>query len=99
MKRILLAVVLVAFISAFLNPDLGPTAEGLAIFLGFLIAIGVVLITFELPGLLVHRRSPAKQGGCGSSPGPFSWRRPSSSCPGSGNSSRATSTASSWASS
>lgn len=57
MKRILLAVFLVAFISAFLNPALAPTAEGLAIFLGFLIAIGVVLITFELPGLLVHRRS------------------------------------------
>jgi hypothetical protein len=62
MKRILIAVVLVAFISAFLNPDLAPTAEGLAIFLGFLIAIAVVLITFELPGLFVHRRYTGETG-------------------------------------
>jgi hypothetical protein len=62
MKRILLAVFVVALISSFLNPALAPTAEGLAIFLGFLIAIGVVLITFELPGLLVHRRYTGETG-------------------------------------
>jgi hypothetical protein len=62
MKRVLLAVFVVALISSFLNPALAPTAEGLAIFLGFLVAIGVVLITFELPGLLVHRRYTGETG-------------------------------------
>jgi hypothetical protein len=62
MKRVLLAVVVVALISSFLNPALAPTAEGIAIFLGFLLAIGVVLITFELPGLLVHRRYTGETG-------------------------------------
>jgi hypothetical protein len=62
MKRVLLAVVVVALISSFLNPALAPTAEGIAIFLGFLLAIGIVLITFELPGLLVHRRYTGETG-------------------------------------
>lgn len=62
MTRVIIAVVLVAFISAFLNPDLAFTPEGVAIFVGFLIAIAVVLITFELPGLLVHRRYTGETG-------------------------------------
>jgi hypothetical protein len=62
MKRVLLAVVVVALISAFLNPDLALNAEGLAIFLGFLAAIGVVLVAFELPALLVHRRGTGETG-------------------------------------
>ena len=60
--RLVLAVVLVALISAFLNPDLSLSLEGLAIFLGFLLAIGIVLISFELPGLIVHRRRVGETG-------------------------------------
>ena len=60
--RLLLAVVLVALISAFLNPDLAFSLEGLAVFLGFLLAIGIVLVSFELPGLLVHRRVVGETG-------------------------------------
>jgi hypothetical protein len=60
--RIVIAVVLVALISAFLNPDLSFGAEGLAIYVGFLLAIAVVLITFELPGILVHRRATGETG-------------------------------------
>lgn len=62
MKRVLLAVAVVALISAFLNPDLALNAEGLAIFLGFLAAIAVVLVTFELPAILVHRRGTGETG-------------------------------------
>jgi len=60
--RLLLAVALVALISAFLNPDLSFSLEGLAVYLGFLLAIGIVLVSFELPGLLVHRRALGETG-------------------------------------
>ncbi|MGH2463299.1 MAG: FGLLP motif-containing membrane protein [Candidatus Limnocylindria bacterium] len=60
--RLVLAVALVALISAFLNPDLSFSLEGLAVYLGFLLAIGIVLISFELPGLIVHRRVAKETG-------------------------------------
>lgn len=60
--RLLLAVALVALISAFLNPDLSLSLEGLAVYLGFLLAIGIVLVSFELPGLVVHRRLAGETG-------------------------------------
>jgi hypothetical protein len=62
MTRVIVAVILVAFISAFVNPALAFNAAGVAIYVGFLIAIGVVLITFELPGLLFHRRQTGETG-------------------------------------
>jgi hypothetical protein len=62
MKRVLLAVVVVALISAFLNPALALNAEGFAIFVGFLAAIAIVLVTFELPAILVHRRTTGETG-------------------------------------
>ena len=62
MTRVILAIAVVALISAFLNPALALNAAGVAIFVGFLIAIGVVLITFELPGLLMHRRQTGETG-------------------------------------
>jgi hypothetical protein len=62
MTRVLLAVAVVALISAFLNPALAPNAAGVAIFLGFLAAIAVVLVTFELPGILAHRRRTGETG-------------------------------------
>jgi hypothetical protein len=61
-KRVILAVAVVALISAFLSPDLSLSAEGVAIFVGFLIAIAVVLVTFELPALLLHRRQTGETG-------------------------------------
>lgn len=60
--RLVLAVAVVALISAFLNPDLSLSLEGLAIYLGFLLAIGIVLISFELPALIVHRRLSGESG-------------------------------------
>jgi hypothetical protein len=60
--RLILAVAVVALISAFLNPDLSLSLEGLAIYLGFLLAIGIVLVSFELPGLIVHRRVAGETG-------------------------------------
>lgn len=60
--RILGAVLLIALISAFLNPDLSFSAEGLVIYLGFLLAIGVVLVSFELPGILSRRRLNGETG-------------------------------------
>ncbi len=95
MKRVLLAVVVVALISAFLNPDLALNAEGLAIFLGFLAAIGVVLVAFELPALLVHHRGTGETGRMRVLPWAISWPRSSSSSPACSTCSRATCTASS----
>ena len=60
--RLALAVALVALISAFLNPDLSLSLEGLAVYLGFLLAIAIVLISFELPGLILHRRQAGETG-------------------------------------
>jgi hypothetical protein len=60
--RVLAAVLVVALISAFLNPDLSFSAEGLVIYLGFLAAIAIVLVTFELPGILARRRLTGETG-------------------------------------
>jgi hypothetical protein len=60
--RILAAVLLIALISAFLNPSLTFSAEGLVIYLGFLLAIGVVLVSFELPGIVSRRRINGETG-------------------------------------
>ncbi|HKZ92755.1 MAG TPA: FGLLP motif-containing membrane protein [Candidatus Limnocylindrales bacterium] len=60
--RVLIAVALVALISAFLNPDLSFSAEGVAIYVGFLLAIAIVLVSFELPGILARRRLTGETG-------------------------------------
>ena len=60
--RVLIAVALVALISAFLNPDLSFSAEGVAIYIGFLLAIAIVLVSFELPGILARRRLTGETG-------------------------------------
>lgn len=62
MIRIVVAVVLAALISSFLSPNVGFDSSSLATFLGFLVALVVVLITFELPGLLEHRRVTGEMG-------------------------------------
>ena len=56
MIRLVLAVVVAALISSFLDPTLGFSASSLATFLGFVLALAVVLICFEVPAILEHRR-------------------------------------------
>ena len=60
--RIAAAVALIALISAFLNPSLSFSAEGLVIYLAFLAALGVVLVSFELPGILFRRQVTGETG-------------------------------------
>jgi hypothetical protein len=60
--RIVAAVLVAALISSFLSPDLGFDSASLATFLGFLLALVVVLVSFELPGLLEHRRVSGEMG-------------------------------------
>jgi hypothetical protein len=51
-----LFVLLAAFINALLDPALGFSLAGLATYLGFLAALVVTLVAFEVPPLIVHRR-------------------------------------------
>jgi hypothetical protein len=62
MIRIIGAVVLAALISTFLAPGLGVNSTTLATYLGFLVALVVVLITFEVPGLVLRRRRTGELG-------------------------------------
>ncbi len=62
MIRIAAAVLVAAVISSFLSPKLGFNAQSLAVLLGFVIALVVILVTFELPGLVEHRRSTGEMG-------------------------------------
>jgi len=56
MIRVVSAVVLAALICTFLSPTIGLNATTLATFIGFLIALVVVLLAFEIPGLVLRRR-------------------------------------------
>lgn len=60
--RLVIAIVAAALISSFLSPDLGFDANSLATFLGFAAALAVVLISFEVPALLEHRRVTGEVG-------------------------------------
>jgi hypothetical protein len=60
--RVIGAVVMAALISTFLAPQLGINASTLATFLGFLIALVVVLLCFEVPGLVIRRRRTGELG-------------------------------------
>lgn len=60
--KIVIAVAVAALISSFLSPDLGFTTASLAIYLGFAAALAVVLIAFEVPALLEHRRVLGERG-------------------------------------
>lgn len=62
MIRLAAAVLVAAVISSFLSPNLGLDSASLATFLGFVIALVVILITFELPGLFEHRRATGEVG-------------------------------------
>jgi hypothetical protein len=60
--RIVVAILVAAVISSFLSPNLGFDSTSLATFLGFVVALVVILITFELPGLFEHRRVSGERG-------------------------------------
>ena len=62
MIRLAAAVLVAAVISSFLSPNLGFDSTSLATFLGFVIALVVILVSFELPGLLEHRRVAGEMG-------------------------------------
>lgn len=62
MIRIAAAVLVAAVISSFLSPNLGFDSTSLATFLGFAVALVVILGAFELPGLVEHRRVTGEMG-------------------------------------
>lgn len=60
--RLAIALVVAALISSFLSPTLGFSEESFATFVGFLVALVVVLLSFEVPALLEHRRVTGELG-------------------------------------
>lgn len=60
--RLAIAIGVAALISSFVDPTLKLNATSLATFLGFMAALVVVLISFEVPGLLEHRRVTGEMG-------------------------------------
>jgi hypothetical protein len=60
--RLVIAIVITAAISSFLSPSLGLNETSLATFVGFLVALVVVLISFEIPAILEHRRVTGEVG-------------------------------------
>lgn len=54
--QLAIAIGLTALVSSFLDPELGLDLLSLGTFLGFVIALIVILVTFEVPALLEHRR-------------------------------------------
>jgi len=62
MIRVVGALLLAALISTFLAPKLGLNATTLATFIGFLVALVVVLLAFEVPGLILRRRRSGELG-------------------------------------
>ena len=60
--RLAIAIAITALISSFLSPNLGLTEASLATYVGFLAALVVVLVSFELPAILEHRRVTGEVG-------------------------------------
>jgi hypothetical protein len=60
--RLAIAIAITALISSFLSPNLGLTEASLATYVGFLVALVVVLVSFELPAILEHRRVTGEVG-------------------------------------
>ena len=56
MTRVVGSLLLVALISGFLDPTFGLNARSIAVYLGFLVALVVMLVSFKAPAVLVHRR-------------------------------------------
>ena len=60
--RLAIAIGVAALISSFLSPNLGLSEESLATYVGFLVALVVVLVSFEVPAILEHRRVTGEVG-------------------------------------
>jgi hypothetical protein len=60
--RLTIAIGVTALISSFLSPSIGFTEASLATYVGFLVALVVILISFEVPALLEHRRVTGELG-------------------------------------
>ena len=53
---VVLFIVLTALVYGFLSPDFGPSAESAAALIGILAGLLVIILAFELPLMLTHRR-------------------------------------------
>jgi len=60
--RLAIGIAVAALISSFLSPNLGLSEESLATYVGFLVALVVVLVSFEVPAILEHRRVTGEVG-------------------------------------
>jgi hypothetical protein len=60
--RLAIAIGAAALISSFLSPNLGFSEASLATYVGFLVALVVVLVSFEVPAILEHRRVTGEVG-------------------------------------
>ncbi len=60
--RLAIAIGLTALISSFLSPSIGFTEASLATYVGFLAALVVILVSFEVPAILEHRRVTGELG-------------------------------------
>jgi hypothetical protein len=60
--RLAIALAVTALISSFLSPNLGFSEASLATYVGFLVALVVVLVSFEVPAILEHRRVTGELG-------------------------------------
>ena len=60
--RLVIGIAVAALISSFLSPNLGFTEASVATYVGFLLALVVVLISFEVPAILEHRRVTGEVG-------------------------------------
>ena len=60
--RLAIAIAVTALISSFLSPNLGLTEASVATYVGFLVALLVVLVSFEVPAILEHRRVTGELG-------------------------------------
>jgi hypothetical protein len=60
--RLAVGIAVAALISSFLSPNLGLSEESLATYVGFLVALVVVLVSFEVPAILEHRRVTGEVG-------------------------------------
>lgn len=52
-----------ALVYAWLDPDFGPSAESAATLIGLLVGLIVVMLSFELPGMLMYRRRTGEMPG------------------------------------
>jgi hypothetical protein len=79
--RLAIAIGLTALVSSFLDPELGFDLLSLGTFLGFVIALFVILFSFEVPALLEHRRVTGELGRLRVLRGRWCWPQCSCSSP------------------